>query len=247
MLGSKFKLVAVAIGLIPLFAPLYATADTQPDLDAVKAKFVERFPQVKAESIHTGPLDGLLEIREGTMVAYLSDDGRYLFQGDLIDLETDTNLTQKSAGIARAKLMADVPAAAEIVFSPEGEARHSVTVFTDIDCTFCRKLHQRMDEYLSAGIEVRYLMYPRSGPGSPSWDKAENVICAKDRNRAITMAKNDEVVVSDDCVEASVLMDSYRLGAAVGLSGTPAIVFSDGQIVSGYLPPAELIRRLGGS
>ncbi|MEM8982871.1 MAG: DsbC family protein [Pseudomonadota bacterium] len=226
---------------------IVADAQTKPDLDAVKAKFTERFPQVKKESIHPGPIDGLLEIREGTMIAYLSDDGRYLFQGEMIDLDTDTNLTEKSAGIARRAIMQSAPRSAEIVFSPKGEKKHSVVVFTDIDCTFCRKLHQQIDEYTAAGIEVRYLLYPRSGPGTKSWSKAEEVLCANDRNVAITMAKNDEVVVSSDCIESAQLMDSYRVGAAVGLRGTPAILFEDGQLVSGYLPPEELARRLAGS
>ncbi|MEL7535724.1 MAG: thioredoxin fold domain-containing protein [Pseudomonadota bacterium] len=236
--------------ILPLLATLVpglALAEPKPDLDTVKAEFTARFPQIKKESIHDGPVDGMLEIREGTLVAYLTDDGRYLFQGELIDLETDTNLTQKSAGIARKVIMESAPKGAEIVFSPDGETKHSVTIFTDIDCTFCRKLHRQIGEYTSAGIEVRYLLYPRGGPGSLSWSKAEDVLCANDRNVAITMAKNDEVVTSDECVESSLLMDSYRLGAQVGLQGTPAIIFEDGEIVSGYLPPDELARRLGGS
>lgn len=242
LIPLSFATLAVAL------APIVVSADAEPDLDAVKAGFTERFPQIRKESIHAGPVDGLLEIREGTLVAYLSDDGRYLFQGDLIDLETDTNLTQKAAGIARKAMLAETPPSAEIVFSPEeGAQKHSVTIFTDIDCTFCRKLHRQMDEYMAAGIEVRYLLYPRGGPGSASWAKAEEVMCANDRNVAITMAKNDEVVVSKECAESSLVMDSYRLGAQVGLSGTPAIVLEDGQIISGYLPPAELARRLGGS
>ncbi|MEM1262191.1 MAG: DsbC family protein [Pseudomonadota bacterium] len=232
---------------VTLAIAFVAAAETKPDLDAVKTKFTERFPQVKKESIHPGPIDGLLEIREGTMIAYLSNDGRYLIQGEMIDLDTDTNLTEKSAGIARQAIMQNAPRGAEIVFSPKGETKHSVVVFTDIDCTFCRKLHQQIGEYTAAGIEVRYLLYPRGGPGSNSWAKAEDVLCANDRNVAITMAKNDEVVVANDCVESAQLMESYQVGAAVGLRGTPAILFEDGQLVSGYLPPEELTRRLGGS
>ena len=73
-----------------------------------------------------------------------------------------------------------------IVFSPE-EKRFTVSVFTDIDCVFCRRLHNELDEYLAAGIEVRYLLYPRNGPTSPSWAKAEDVWCADDRNEALTL------------------------------------------------------------
>ncbi|MEO0996249.1 MAG: DsbC family protein, partial [Pseudomonadota bacterium] len=113
-------------------------------------------------------------------------------------------------------------------------------------CTFCRKLHREIQQYTDAGIEIRYLMYPRGGPGSRAWAKAEDVLCSEDRNDAMTRAKNDEPVEAPSCAAASVVMDHYRLGQEVGLRGTPAIVLGDGEMISGYLPANELAARLAG-
>ncbi len=212
-------------------------------LDEVRAEFSEKFPQIKPESIHKGPVEGLLEIRQGTLVAYLTEDGRYLFQGALIDLDSNVNLTDVAASGGRKDLMQASNEDAQIVFAPE-KPRYSVAVFTDIDCTFCRKLHREITAYQQEGIEIRYLLYPRGGPGSKSWQKAEDVMCADDRNRAITAAKNDQLVLSKACSAATMVADSYRLGQEVGLQGTPALVLDSGELVSGYLSAKDLLRKL---
>jgi thiol:disulfide interchange protein DsbC len=129
-----------------------------------------------------------------------------------------------------------------ILFSPS-EVKYRVTVCTDVDCTYCRKLHSQIDEYLAAGIEIRYLLYPRNGPASSSWGTSENVWCARDRNSALTAAKQDREFESQKC-DASTISEHYMLGQSVGLTGTPAIIFDDGTLVSGYLPPANLSSRL---
>jgi thiol:disulfide interchange protein DsbC len=125
-----------------------------------------------------------------------------------------------------------------IVYTPEN-AKYSVSVFTDIDCTFCRRLHSQLNEYMEQGIEIRYFLYPRNGPTSPSWAKAENVWCADDRNEALTLAKLDQSYPTHEC-DSSIVSTHYGLGQEVGLRGTPAIVLEDGTLVSGYLPAARL-------
>lgn len=230
------------LNAIALLLPGLAAAEPT-SLDDVRAKFVERFPHVKPENVTAGPIEGILIVRQGTMVVYLSEDGRYLFQGDLIDLDTNVNLTDKEASFARKDIMDGVDEKTMIVFGPD-EPQHSVAIFTDIDCGFCRKLHSEIDQYVAEGIEVRYMLYPRGGPGSPSWKKAEEVACAADRNEAITLAKNDKPVVAKACPAAATVAEHYRLGQEVGLRGTPAMVLGDGELVSGYLPANELARRL---
>lgn len=211
-------------------------------LEAVQAKVIEKFPSIAAENVHEGPVPGWYTISQGAIVAYVSEDARYLMQGDLIDLELQVNLTDVSRNAARRELMADYPEDQMIVFTPE-EKKYSVSVFTDIDCTFCRRLHNQMDEYLDKGIEVRYLLYPRNGPASPSWSKAEQVWCADDRNAALTLAKNDEDFETHSCNPGTVNRH-YAMGQEVGLTGTPALVFEDGTLVSGYLPPDQLAETL---
>ena len=129
-----------------------------------------------------------------------------------------------------------------ILFSPV-DPKYSVTIFTDVDCTYCRKLHAQINEYLDRGISVRYVLYPRNGPASRAWSKSEDVWCAKDRNEALTAAKLDRKFETSEC-DASMIGKHYALGQGVGLSGTPAIVLEDGTLIGGYLPPAALAGRL---
>jgi thiol:disulfide interchange protein DsbC len=121
-----------------------------------------------------------------------------------------------------------------------------VTVFTDVDCTYCRKLHAQIDEYMAEGIAIRYVLYPRNGPASRAWTTSEDVWCAKDRNRALTAAKMDREFETSKC-DASMLTRHYTLGRDIGLTGTPAIVLEDGTLIAGYLPPSALGARLEGT
>jgi thiol:disulfide interchange protein DsbC len=156
----------------------------------------------------------------------------------MIDLENNSNLTEQSRNDARVVMMSAVPNDELIVFSP-AEVQHSVSIFTDIDCTFCRRLHSQISSYMEQGIEIRYFLYPRNGPTSPSWAKAESVWCADDRNEALTLAKLDKEYPTHDC-DASIVSNHYLIGQDVGLRGTPAIVLHDGTLFSGYLPADQL-------
>jgi thiol:disulfide interchange protein DsbC len=124
--------------------------------------------------------------------------------------------------------------------------KHSVTVFTDIDCTYCRKLHAQIDQYMEQGIKVRYVLYPRNGPASRAWSTSEDVWCSQDRSKALTAAKLDRAFQTSKC-DASMITTHYSLGRDIGLSGTPAIVLEDGTLISGYLPPDALASRLVGA
>lgn len=217
-----------------------ATADDR--LEAVQARISELFPEIEAQHVVSSPIDGWYTIRKGAIVAYVSDDGRFLLQGDLIDLDQKLNLTEAARNDARRDMLAAYPEDSMIVFKPD-EKKYSISVFTDIDCTFCRRLHNQIDEYLERGIEVRYLLYPRNGPTSPAWAKAEQVWCAEDRNEALTLAKLGKDFDTRACNPAEVGAH-YGMGQDVGLTGTPALVFEDGTLVSGYLPPDQLEQAL---
>ena len=233
--------IAFAAALLLSAPPLLADSDSE-ELAAVQAKVAGLFSGIQPENIFRSPIDGWYTVRKGATVAYISADGRYLLQGDLIDLEHQVNLSENSRNLARAELMASVPETEMITFSPQ-EVKYSVSVFTDIDCTYCRRLHSQIDEYLAQGIEVHYLLYPRSGPATSSWSKAEQVWCADNRNEALTMAKLDQSFQSASC-DASIIATHYEMGQNVGLRGTPAIVLQDGTLVSGYLPPLQLVEAL---
>lgn len=237
----------IGVALLPALAAMLlsttrAEVADDAELQAVRVKISEMFESVDAEDIKSGPIDGWYTIQRGSVVAYVSADGRYLLQGDIIDLEHQVNLTELSRNDARRDLVAALDDDRSIMFSP-AEVKHTVTVFTDIDCTYCRKLHADIDEYLEKGIQVRYVLYPRNGPASKAWSTSEDVWCARDRNAALTAAKLDRSFETAKC-DASAVTDHYTLGREIGLSGTPAIVFEDGTLVGGYLPPAALAMRL---
>ncbi len=223
-------------------APLAAAADEPTELERVRAKATETFEGVAAKDVEASPIPGWYTVRKGTVVAYLSADGKYLLEGELYDIDAKVNLTEETRNAARVTMLDRVPDDQAIVFAPE-HVQHVVTVFTDVYCTFCRRFHSQIDDYLAEGIEVRYLLYPRDGPGSKAWKTAERVWCAPDQREALTLAKLDRDFESRQC-DASIVEEHYSLGQQVGLRGTPAIVLEDGTLISGYLPPAELEQRI---
>lgn len=210
--------------------------------EAAKAKILESFPELAFDDIGASPIPGLYEVQLGSSVSYISSDGRYLIRGDIYDSVTEENLTEARRTSVRVRAVENVGENSMIIFEPE-QAKHTITVFTDIDCGYCRKLHRQIDDYNELGIKVRYLFFPRSGPDTMSWFKAEHVWCAGDRNSALTRAKAGEAVQSDGCGTTPV-QQHYLLGRAFGITGTPAIIVDTGELIPGYVAPDELIEYL---
>jgi thiol:disulfide interchange protein DsbC len=241
-LTKRHTLIATFTCIALMYGASAVSADVDPQLDAVRDKVSSMFESIDPEHINPSPIEGWYTVQKGSIVAYVSADGRYLLQGDLIDLEQQVNLTEQSRTEARRELVSTLKDDEAILFSP-ADPKYSVTVFTDVDCTYCRKLHSQIDEYLGRGIAVRYVLYPRNGPASRAWSKSEDVWCAKDRNEALTAAKLDHKFETTQC-DASMISKHYALGQGIGLNGTPAIVLEDGTLIGGYLPPAALSARL---
>jgi len=237
-IGSR--LLSLIAGLLVLSSA--AAEDVSEELQQVREKISGMFESIDPENVNESPVDGWYTIHQGSIIAYVSADGESLIQNDLIDLDQQLNLSEVTRTSARRKLMVTVTDEQVITFSPS-EVKYSVAVFTDVDCSYCRRLHSQIDEYLANGIEIRYLLYPRNGPASKSWGIAEEVWCSADRNNALTMAKLDRDFATSKC-DASTVSNSYIIGQEVGLTGTPAIVFDDGTLVGGYLTPDQLAMRL---
>ena len=227
-----------------LLAYLFAvwSADSAEVPAEERERLAGLFDSIAPENVKFSPIDGWYMIQKGSLVAYISEDGRYLLQGDLIDLDTKVNLSEQSRTDARRDLMSQIPDNEVILFSPD-EVQYTVSIFTDVDCTYCRRLHSQIEQYMANGIEIRYLLYPRGGPASAAWNTSEAVWCAKDRSEALTLAKLDREFDSSSC-DASAVQDHYVLGQEVGLAGTPAIVLDDGELIAGYMPPDALKLRL---
>ena len=239
---AKFSTRVVASMAAFSMLQLASAEETDAELEQVRQKVGETFDLLGPEDVSRSPVDGWYTIHKGSIVAYISGDGRYLLQGDLIDLDLQVNLSENVRNETRRELMAGVADDQTIIFSPD-EIKYSVSVFTDVDCTYCRRLHSQIDQYLAHGIEVRYLMYPRNGPASPAWSTAEDVWCSADRQNALTMAKMDRDFPTNSC-DASIVQQHYVIGRDVGLSGTPAIVLEDGTLIGGYVTPDQLIATL---
>lgn len=195
----------------------------------------------RPEELQPSPIDGLYELSQGADIAYVTSDGRYLLSGDLFEIKSRANLTNVRRKAVRQRLIDAMPESEMVVFGAP-DAKYTVTVFTDVDCSYCRKLHNQIAEINGLGMRVRYLFYPRSGPGSASWRTAEAVWCSKDRNAALTSAKRGEQIVARDCGPTPVKRQ-YELGHQLGLQGTPGIFMPNGDYLPGYLPPEQLLQQ----
>jgi len=214
------------------------TPDGAPDLGLLTAVY----PGLDTDTLRDTGAGGLWEVNQGTAYGYLTPDGRYLIQGDLVDLETGQSLTELRRNESRLEVINQFGEGQMITFAPEGETRHEMYVFTDVDCGYCRKLHRELDDYLSKGIAIHYLFYPRSGPGSASFKTAESVWCADDRQAALTRAKANQSIEPKQCDNP--IMAQYIAGQEVGLRGTPLILLADGTAINGYMPADRVEQRM---
>ncbi len=212
---------------------------------AIKEGIKNLAPTATVASMEKTPINGIHEIvinsGRGGEVYYISEDGKYLLNGNMIDTTSREDLTENKKSGIRKDLVAQFGKNQRIDFLPK-DMKHHVTVFTDIDCGYCRKLHNQIDEYNKLGIGISYLFYPRAGLKSPAYDKAVTVWCSDDRQEAMTNAKSGislENKTCDNPVEAQ-----FKAGQSAGVTGTPAIVLENGKLMPGYLPPEKLLQRL---
>ena len=227
---------AATVGPEPTYAAGTAEARVREALRSLA-------PGLAVERIGKAPIAGFHEGIAGGQVVYVSDDGKYLLQGNLLDIGARRDLSEDAMAALRRQILAKLPEQDRIVFAPAGKPKHKVVVLTDIECGYCRKFHQDIARYTGLGIEVEYLAFPRAGLGSPDYRKMVAVWCAKDRRKALTDAKNDRPVPMASCARTPVDMQ-YRAGQRMGLTGTPMILSEDGHMLGGYLPPEALLERL---
>ncbi len=236
----KRHMLAVAFFLLAAI-PLPQAADTKEEA-AVRAAVTKLVPNVKVEMIEKSPIDGYYQVIIGSQLVYVSADGRYVLQGTLYDADAKVDVTAERMSRVHVAKLDSYPQAQRIVFAPTGKPKYKVTVFTDIDCGYCRKMHSHIAEYNERGIQVDYLFFPRSGPNTPSFDKAVSVWCAKDRKQAFTSAKAGQDPAPLKCDNP--IADEYQLGITVGVDGTPAVYAQDGSKIGGYLTPDQLQAQL---
>lgn len=235
----KIQSAAILLGLLLAAVPPVAA---EPDDAAVRARVAERLPGVDADDVRPSPVPGLYEVTLGPRVLYVSADGRYVLQGTVIDLTDQSNVTEPRRTAARAAWVNGLDESQMVVFEPTAPLRHTLTVFTDVDCGYCRQMHAEIDQLLASGIRVRYLLYSRGGPGTEAAAKAERVWCSPDRQAALTAAKQGRAVTAPAC--ETPLMANLLLGRELPVNGTPTMVTGRGDLIPGYLPPAMLVEEL---
>jgi len=238
MLKKCLASLAVFTMLVSMHA---VQAGMKEDGDKIKAMLAKQMPNLKVTEINKTPIAGLYEVVMPPQLLYITADAEYVVSGNIINAATGMNLTLPQRDKVRAQAVEMLGEKSMIVFSPK-EVKHTVTVFTDIDCSYCRKLHNEMEAYNKLGIKVRYAAFPRAGINSDSYKKAVSVWCAEDPKAAMTKAKNGQNVENKDCKNPVVA--HYQMGEQLGIQGTPALVLESGQVVPGYVPADRLFKGL---
>ena len=222
-------------------------SDEADDIEAIKEKLKYAQPALPIKKIEPIEIQGYYAVYlpDGTVI-YVTANADHFFYGELflINGSTLVNATQRTLNQDRMRLLDNLDESQLLVFSPPAiEIKATISIFTDIDCSYCRKLHREVPELNRLGISVRYLAFPRAGIGSDSYNKAVSAWCASDPNRALTRAKAGEEIKELSCVNP--VAAHFALGDQLGVSGTPAVFFEDGSLQPGYLPAKEMARRLG--
>ena len=213
--------------------------DNSAVITTLKAKLKSTFKS-EPDSIKESVVPGMYEVIYGTEVVYLSSDGKYFLSGNLIDMQTRENVSDRAKQSIRQTILArkdNKP----VIFKAKNE-KHKLTVFTDIDCPYCAKLHREIPALNEKGISIEYLMFPRAGLKSASFTKAVSMWCADDNRQSMTDAKERKPIADKAC--DSPIKDQYLLGQELGVTGTPALITSTGKLIPGYMPADRLAAML---
>lgn len=238
---NRIPLIFAALFAGLLVTVAYADKTEEKEFDAVEEKIRTLVPDARTIAISETPIEGILQVQINSDIVYVTTDGQYLLQGQIMDIDTRTNITDQAKSGIRMDLLTGLDATEQITFAPENP-KYDLLVFTDIDCGYCRKLHNQIAEYNEEGIAIHYLAFPRAGIGSGSYDKFVSVWCADNQKQALTLAKNGSDPEPKKCPNP--IAEQYDLGRELGVSGTPALVTANGTLIPGYMPPATLRKRL---
>jgi|UPI0002FBC58E thiol:disulfide interchange protein DsbC len=249
---SRILMILLGMSMVQISAPSFAqkselNASASAAEETIRASFRLSRPELGIETVAASEIPGLyaVQISNGP-VLYSTADGKYFVLGDLYQVGNRgfVNLAEKAREVDRAELMATVDARDMIIFSPKKPAKASIMVFTDVDCFYCQKLHKEVPDLNRVGIEVRYLAYPRAGIGSDSYKKIASAWCANDRLEAMNKLKKRERIATNVCADNPVA-EHFKLGGQVGVTGTPALITTDGRLMPGYMPALQLANALG--
>ena len=210
--------------------------------DVTTEAIANKLPNIDASQIEQSPVEDIYSVDLGERYAYVTADAKYLFIGELLDMESGLNYTRMALGKKRIDTLNAIPEKNYIVF-PAKDKKHSITVFTDIDCTWCRRMHAEIEDLNNSGIEVKYLLRPRSGQQSKAWQKADAVFCSKNQQKNLTRAKQGMDITMKTCKE-SPIMENVTIAQKLGFMGTPVVLSENGTQLGGYVEAAKLLQQL---
>jgi thiol:disulfide interchange protein DsbC len=252
-----WKKLALALCLVGITMTAQAgDAGVPPEVEkTVRAAIASFGPKVHIESVASSPIPGFYRVIASGQMVYVTADGKYMLNGDLVDVAKRHSLNDDAWASFRKAELAGVPAAQRIVFAPP-HPKTTLTVFTDVNCGFCRKLHEHIDDFMKAGIAVEYLAWPRegvvttAGNPTPTYTEMVSVWCAADRKDAFTAAKQGRTPRPATCDNP--VKTEFELGERLGVTGTPAIFTPDGRQLGGYVTADQVLddlrkHPLGGS
>lgn len=233
------------LGGILLLLTLLGSAHADEAIDRIYEQLKPRVNDLTRDAITESTVSGLYQVTLGFDVYHVTSDGQHLITGDIIELTSGKRVVESGLDAKRSRMIASVDESDMVIFEAQSVPKATITVFTDITCPYCRKLHKEVNSLNEAGITVRYLAYPRNGIPSEGEKQLATVWCSADRRSAMTKAKNGESITAPECDNP--VADQYQLGAYMGLKGTPSIVLQDGTLIGGYLPAQQLIPQAIGA
>ena len=226
----------------PLSTEMVSNAENRKMTDLLKLRLGSN---AVSKPVKT-PIEGIYQTRFGINFAYLTENGRYVLLGNLIDLERGQNLTDIDRRVVVKAEMNQFAIEDKAIFPAKGKEKAVINVFTDTSCITCKKLFVEVPKLQEAGISVQYLPFPDGGISGPGYQTLKQVWCAEDKAKALTIGKGLEEgsLPAGNCANASLVDKSYELGRKVGVIGTPAIFKQNGEHIKGYVPYQELIPRV---
>ena len=238
---TGFFIALFSVNLV--ISSAFAADSADKSIKELKQALTKYLPQAADANITKTPIEGVYQFVSGSKVMYMTKDARYIFDGDLIDLLERRNLTEEMRGVERKNSLDTLGEKNMLVYTPKVTTKHTITVFTDIYCPYCRRLHEEMDQYMAAGVKVRYIFLPFKG--KKSFDDSVSVWCADNPQKALDKAKSGEAIEAKTCEHP---IEKHKLlASAIGIRGTPAIMFEDGNMSPGYVPAEKVILQLNGT
>tara|TARA_Y100000768_G_scaffold148673_1_gene111031 strand:- start:1916 stop:2629 length:714 start_codon:yes stop_codon:yes gene_type:complete len=233
--------------LLFLIITLVISFEVRSDNSKISISLSKVLPEgMSVKSIKKSQIENIYIVDIGDLQPlYVSKDGEFFFYGELYAIQDNEleNTTKQEINLKRKNILDNALRIDDFISFFAKSEKFEVIIFTDVDCGYCRKFHNEMEDFNNLGITVHYLAFPRSGLDSASFDKIVTAWCSRNPKQTLTKMKQGQEVALSLCEDHPVA-EHYLLGQKIGITGTPAIIKKNGELLPGYLSPEELLKRL---